>query len=309
MSGNSLKISVVIATLNRPDSLGNCLKSLEEQIVLPQEIVIVVDGELTADVQKTIDSFKSKGMLSITQLNNGKRMGAPYSKNRGADAASGDIVVFVDDDITVVPDWTIQLMKGYEAYPDAAGVGGMIAMQEVYFHNYVYKLFVKLRKRLFNKKLGKMDFIGMPYLALTIPTDDIRTVDLLHGGNMSFRRDVCNSHKLDPSLGVRDEFDVCVNISLKEKRKLIYNSKAVAYHHHNPVGGVGLWGNERLYRDFKDHVPYLLKNYNLKYLRLAAFTIAVSGYAAITLKPRYLKAIWEGYKMHRKSKELDHVNQ
>ena len=300
-----LRISVVIATLNRPDSLANCLKSLEEQVVAPYEVIVVVDGELTNEVQKTIDSVKNNNRLNVVQVNNGRRMGAPYSKNRGADAATGDIVAFVDDDITLAPDWTIQIIRGYEEHKDAVGVGGIISMQEVYFHNKFYNLFTKYRERLLRKKRGRMSFIGMPYLSLVTPVDGLLEVDFLHGGNMSFRREVLVSHKLDESVGVRDEFDLCVRLSLREKRKLIYNSRAVACHHHNPVGGLALWGSERLYRDFKDHIPYLLKNFNLKYLRLAAFTITVFGYSIITLKPKYNWAIVEGLQLHRNRKSAE----
>ncbi|MBA7714208.1 hypothetical protein ES703_123225 [subsurface metagenome] len=237
-----LKISIVIATLNRPDSLANCLKSLEEQTVPPYEVIVVVDGELSDAVQKTIDTFKNQGKLNIVQLNNSQWMGAPYSKNRGADSATGDIIAFLDDDVTVVPDWAVQIGRTYEEHSDAAGAGGMIAMQEIYFPNVFYKSFVRLRERLFRKKLGKMNFIGMPYLSLVFHAEGLLIVDFLHGGNMTFRRDVFTSHKLDAALGVRDEFDLCVRLSLLEKRKLIYNPKAIVYHHHNPVGGLALWG-------------------------------------------------------------------
>jgi glycosyltransferase involved in cell wall biosynthesis len=297
-----LRISVVIATLNRPDSLANCLKSLEEQIVAPYEVIVVVDGELTNEVQARIDNVKNRNKLNVIQVNNGQRMGAPNSKNRGADAATGDIVAFVDDDITLAPDWTIQILRGYREHSDAVGVGGIISMQEVYFHNKFYKLFTKYREHLLRGKRGRMSFIGMPYLSLVTPVDGLLEVDFLHGGNMSFRRDVLLSHKLDESVGVRDEFDLCVRLSLREKKKLIYNSKAIAYHHHNPVGGLALWGSERLYRDFKDHVPYLLKNFNLKYLRLAVFTISVFGYSIITLKPKYNWAIVEGLRLYQNRK-------
>ena len=299
------KISVVIATLNRPDSLANCLMSLEEQTVTPYEVIIVVDGELTEPVQKTIDTFKDNGNLNIVQINNGRRRGLQHSRNKGVDTATGDVVAFIDDDETLASDWTFQIRRGYEVCSDAVGVGGMIAMQEIYFHNVFYKSFVRLRERLFRKKLGKINFIGMPYLVLTIPSDDLVLVDFLHGGNQSYRRDIIAIYKFDPSLPMREEFDLGVRLCLKKKKKLVYNSKAIAYHHHNPVGGIALWGSERLYRDFRDHVPYLMRDFNLKYLRLAAFTIAVFLYSMVTLKPKCMKAVMEGFQLYRKHKSRE----
>ena len=295
---NPLKISFVIATLGRPDSLANCLQSIARQTVVPHEVIVVVDGILTDEIQRSIDSFKTQNNIGLVQLNNGQTRGAPYSKNRGAESATGDVVAFVDDDIRLTPDWVSEITRGYEIHSDAAGVGGMIAMQEVYFHNVFYRLFVKARRSLFRGKIGKMSFTGMPYNVLVYPADDLLIVDFLHGGNMSFRREIARTYKLDEDMGVRDEFGLCTQLTLIEKKKLIYNSKAIAYHHHDKTGGVGLWGSQRLYRDFRDHVPFLLKHFNLKYLRLAAFTIVVAGYSMITLKPMYVKAIVEGYRLY-----------
>ena len=150
-----LRISVVIATLNRPDSLANCLKSLEEQIVAPYEVIVVVDGELTNEVQARIDNVKNRNKLNVIQVNNGQRMGAPNSKNRGADAATGDIVAFVDDDITLAPDWTIQILRGYREHSDAVGVGGIISMQEVYFHNKFYTPFYEIQRAPIEREKGQ----------------------------------------------------------------------------------------------------------------------------------------------------------
>ncbi len=304
-----LRISVVIATLGRPQSLAACLRSLEEQQEPPSEVVVVVDGERTAAVQAVLDGCAARARLNLKQLSNGRRLGAPYSKNRGAEAARGDIVAFLDDDITVLPDWTVQLKRGYEACPGVVGVGGMIEMDEVYFGNRFYRLFTWLRQRLFRARLGKMDFIGMPYLSLVTPVDRLLAVEFLHGGNMSFRRDVFMAHRLDAHMGVRDEFDVCIRLTRREKLRLIYNSEAKAYHHHVATGGLALWGSARLYRDFKDHVPYLLKNYNLKYLRLAAFMLAVLAYALLVRQPSYGRALAEGLKQYRALKHIgvDHL--
>ncbi len=307
--GQPLRISVAIATLGRPQSLDACLRALEAQQEPPYEVVVVVDGELAAEVQAVLDACRARARLQLRQLSNGRRMGAPYSKNRGAEATHGDIVAFLDDDITVPPGWTRELRRGYESCPEAAGVGGMIEMDEVYFYNRYYRLFTRLRQRLFRARLGRMDFVGMPYLSLVMPARGLLRVDFLHGGNMSFRREVFMAHRLDARLGVRDEFDICARLTRGEKLALIYNSEAKARHHHVATGGLALWGSARLARDFKDHVPYLLKNYNLKYLRLAAFALAVSAYALLTRQPSYVRAVREGLQQYRALKNAgsDHL--
>ncbi|HLB12294.1 MAG TPA: glycosyltransferase family 2 protein [Dehalococcoidia bacterium] len=293
------RISTVIATYNRPRSLAACLESLEGQTVAPLEVIIVVDGELTEQVQETIDTFKGDGKLKIVQINNGERRGATASKNRGAEAASGDIIAFVDDDITLVPHWTAQILKGYEENEDAVAVGGVCEMSQWLFHNPLYRFFVAVRWRLFRNKIGKMSFIGMPYLSHTLPGDGCVAVDFLHGGNMTVLREAFLATRLDEAMGVRDEFDLCVRLRKNGGRKLIYNPQAVAYHNVVTSGGFGVWGHERICLDVRDHVPYLMKDYNLRYLRLGVFSALVLGYALLTLKPRYVKALWDGIGRYR----------
>ena len=110
------------------------------------------------------------------------------------------------------------------------------------------------------------------------------------------------SHKLDLAMGNLDEFDLGIRLSRLEKRKLIYNPKAIAYHHHNRVGGIELYGSERLCHNFKEHIPYLMKDFNLKYWRLAIFALAVFALSIITLKPEYVKAILDGWKLYQNQK-------
>lgn len=299
MSSN-LKVSVVIATLNRPDSLADCLKSLEEQIVVPDEVIIVVDGKLTNEVRRVIDTHKGNKKLNIIQINNGERKGGAFSKNKGADAASGEIVAFVDDDVTLVPDWTIQIQKGYEEYKDAVGVGGRVVMSQPLFNNIFYRFFTKARWYLLRGKIGKLSFIGMPYFSLTLADNNNKclVVDFLHGGNVTYRRKTFCSYRFDGLLFPHCEVDICVRLKKDKRGKLIYNPQAVAYHSHTTVGGVGLQGHQRLYLDFQKHTTYLMKDFTFKYLRFAVFAILVLIFSIITLKPRYIKAVVDGFKLY-----------
>ncbi|MBA7714209.1 hypothetical protein ES703_123226 [subsurface metagenome] len=51
-----------------------------------------------------------------------------------------------------------------------------------------------------------------------------------------------------------------------------------------------------------------MKDFNLKYLRLAAFAIAVCGYSIITLKPRYIKAVVDGFRLYWNHKAGDELS-
>jgi glycosyltransferase involved in cell wall biosynthesis len=293
-------VSVVIATYNRPQSLSACLESLEKQTVAPHEVVVVIDGDQAEETRAVVDAFQSGKRLNVSEIVNGERRGATVSKNRGAEAACGDIVAFVDDDITLAPDWTAEILKGYEENEDAVAVGGQCIMSRWLFRGRFYRFSLAVRERLFRGKMGKMSFIGLPYMALVFPGNGYAATDFLHGGNMTVLREPFLYTRLDESMGVRDEYDLCVRLRRNSGGRLIYNPRAVAHHNVTVVGGFGVWGHERACLDIRDHIPYLMKNYDLRYLRLAVFCALVLGYSLLALRPAmYLKALSDSMKRYR----------
>ena len=83
-----MKISVVIPTYNRRESLALCLEAVFDQD-LPSsryEVVVVVDGSRDG----------TSGMLQI--IVEQKNRGQATARNAGVNAATGEIVLFLDDD-------------------------------------------------------------------------------------------------------------------------------------------------------------------------------------------------------------------
>jgi glycosyltransferase involved in cell wall biosynthesis len=90
-------ISIIIPTFNRGYTLSRVLDSFYRQKFV-KEIIIVDDGGLD-DTSAIVDEFSRKYFFVKTiYLRNGKRIGAPYSRRRGLQAAGGDFVLFGDDD-------------------------------------------------------------------------------------------------------------------------------------------------------------------------------------------------------------------
>lgn len=89
-----LKISVVIPTYNRPNELKQAVESVFSQSVLPEEIIIVNDGNSS----NILDEMSRYKLVKV--LHNKKSMGGNFSRNRGAKEAKGDILMFLDDDDT-----------------------------------------------------------------------------------------------------------------------------------------------------------------------------------------------------------------
>lgn len=297
MTQNNLKMSVIIPTLNRPKALSSCLDSLEKQVAALYEVIIVVDGKPTDRVQKAIDDFKSRSKLNVIQIDN-ELGGLERSKNIGADAATGDIVAIIEDDEIMVPEWSAEIIKGYQEHEDTAGVGGRVINATPSPSPWLWKAYLKVTKSWSRKRMGKISFIGIHYAPLAFPCDRLIEVDYLASGNMSFRREVITSHKFDRIISFCDEWDYGTRLTRKEKMRLIYNSRAIAYHYPNPTGG-SVRGRKRRPLAIRDTTTYILKDFNLKYLRLVLYSFVVFIYSILVLRPECMKAIWEGVKRYR----------
>ena len=93
-----MKISLIITTFNWPESLLLVLKSVRNQTLLPDEIIIADDGS-GENTRNLISNFKKQFDLNIIhswQEDNGFR--AARSRNKAIFMSSGDYIVMIDGD-------------------------------------------------------------------------------------------------------------------------------------------------------------------------------------------------------------------
>lgn len=98
-------ISVIIPTMNRPDSLERTLKHLAEGTIRPNQIVIVdqsQDCELCRRNRSVLDSFSSafEELKYVFQ----SKPSLTKARNNGALYANNDVIIMADDDIDVAKD-------------------------------------------------------------------------------------------------------------------------------------------------------------------------------------------------------------
>lgn len=100
-------VSVMIPTYNRKESLLCTLDSLSQQTLPARhfEVVVVDDGGSDGTdqaVQQTAFPFK---LVYLQQTN----QGSAAARNYGAQMSRGDVLVFIDDDITLCPEFLAEL--------------------------------------------------------------------------------------------------------------------------------------------------------------------------------------------------------
>lgn len=115
---NPSAASVIVCahTDRRRRELSEAVASVRAQRDQPRELIVVVDHcvPLAAWARTNLDA---------TVIENHRHQGASGARNAGADAADGEVLVFLDGDAVCQPDWLTQLMAPLQC-PDVLGVGG-----------------------------------------------------------------------------------------------------------------------------------------------------------------------------------------
>ncbi len=117
-------ISVIVPTHNRPESLRRTVRSVLAQSRLPDELIIVNDGddEIPADIA---DEVRRAGVRFIYRRR--EHPSLPASRNVGIDASCGEILLLLDDDVELGRKFLSEMSEMYEA-DDARRVDGIGAV-------------------------------------------------------------------------------------------------------------------------------------------------------------------------------------
>ncbi|MDQ5824776.1 MAG: glycosyltransferase family 2 protein [Chloroflexota bacterium] len=126
-----LTISFVIPTYNRKDALLECLRAVERESravsdVASVEVVVVDDGSTdgSLDAVRHLQKSLSIAVEALTQSNQGP--GA--ARNRGVSRATGDLVVFLGDDIILQEGHLRSMLNCYREHADSGRPVGIVGL-------------------------------------------------------------------------------------------------------------------------------------------------------------------------------------
>lgn len=111
------RFSVVIPAFNEAGFLENCLDSLRNQDFQNRYEIIVADNNST---DGTAGVARSRGATVVHE----PRAGVCWARQRGTEAASGEIVVSTDADTVFSPDWLSRIDKAFLADPELVAAAG-----------------------------------------------------------------------------------------------------------------------------------------------------------------------------------------
>jgi GT2 family glycosyltransferase len=197
------RVSVIVCTYNGSRTIAETMDALGN-LAYPDYEVIVVDDGSTDGVAEIASRYDCKVIRT-------ENLGLSHARNVGLDAASGEIVAYIDDDAYPDPDWLSYLVRTFEEGGYAAVGGPNIPPAE--------------------DGLIADCVAGAPGGPIHVLLDD-RLAEHLPGCNMAFRAGILREvGGFDPQFCVAgDDVDVCWRL-VASGHQLGFSPAAMVWHH------------------------------------------------------------------------------
>jgi len=138
----NLQISVVIPVHNGAATLAQCLLAVAQSSRAPKECIVIDDG--STDGSDVVGKIHGATVISLDRC-----FGPARARNVGAWQASGDLLVFLDADVTVHPEALERMASRFEqepeldaltgAYDDSPADPGLVSQFKNLMHSFVHR--------------------------------------------------------------------------------------------------------------------------------------------------------------------------
>ena len=211
------RISVIVPTYQRCDSVARLLRALAQQTLAPEayEVIISIDGSRDG-TREMVEAFAALYQLSaIWRANRGRAA----ARNAGIRLAQGEVLIFFDDDMEPSPDCLANHWRAHPVGSCRVAIGAVPIRCEADDPPVANYIAAK-----FNQHLER----------LAQPDHQFRLRDF-YSGHFSIRREVLFDIGLfDEAFQMYGNEDLELSLRLQTAGvKLVYLPEAVAYQHYS----------------------------------------------------------------------------
>ena len=114
----AMRLSVVVPVHNGGEGLRHCLQALAASARPPDEVIVVDDG--STDGSAALAAALGARVLTTSA----GPLGPAHARNRGAEVATGEVLVFIDADVAVHTDTLARMEAHLTGAPDVAAIFG-----------------------------------------------------------------------------------------------------------------------------------------------------------------------------------------
>ena len=235
------KLSIVVATYNRSQSLLRTLRSVVGQTAPAEQWeCVVVNNNSTDDTEAVFADFARENPTFDLRMVTETKQGLSNARNCGIAASVGEYIAIVDDDETLEDSFAESYIEFFDSFPTAMAAGGAVKA-----------CYESARPRWMSRFTEQM--IANP-LDLDIAVTLFPQNRVPAGGNMAFRREVFERvGSFNPRLGRNgqsliggEENDLFAR--LRRAGELLYFVPNAAIFHHIP--------DSKLTDDYFDRLSY-----------------------------------------------------
>jgi len=221
------RVSAVVATCRQDESVCRTVASILACDPPVHEVVVVENRPAGSTVAATLAArFGADGRVRCVEE---RRQGLSWARNAGIAAATGEVLAFTDDDVTVDPGWAGAIARAFAAEPGAVCVTGLILPAEL---ETPAQLLVEQYAgwgKGYERRVFSAD-------APTGPLFPYAAGEFGSGANTALRADFARATGgFDPALGVgtiacgSEDLDVYVR-ALLDGHALVYEPAAMLFH-------------------------------------------------------------------------------
>ena len=208
-----MKTTVIIASHKRPDSIRRLIASLAPELATGSREIINAENGTPTPMQLSLEGAPLRHLHE-------PRSGKCRIQNRAIAEASGEILVFLDDDLVVARSYLAAVEQFFDTHREFAAMKGRILPDEDP-----------------EKKVGQLG----PYMDLPIVDhgDEVLEVRGVLGANMAFRADALRQvgpfdERLGPGAAGHEEETEMSQRLRRAGFRIGYAPKALVYHEVDP---------------------------------------------------------------------------
>ena len=225
MTAGSGNVSVIIATYNRAALLDECLTHLRAQRFVAGDEVIVVDNGST-DATAAVVARHQRSWPTPLRLLHETRPGKSHAVAQATAAATGDLLVFTDDDVNVGAEW-LEAIRTVMSDPAIGVAGGSVAAR-----------WESTVPRWFRRAVAQHARLGAPIALLDYGDRHVELGErTLLGANLAVRQEVFRAvggfpthlGKLRGTLLSGEDHELCRRVQASGHRA-VYVPDAVVHH-------------------------------------------------------------------------------
>lgn len=179
------RVSIIIPVYNEEDAIADCLQAISRQSVKPYE-VIVVDNNSSDQTALIASRYPFVTLIAA------KRQGVVHARDRGFNAAKGDIIGRIDADTLIPKNWVKNIITIFSEDSSLDAVSGSVSYHDFPYADLSSRVDLYMRKRI---------------------ADNMGQEVFLYGANMAIRKSAWKQARSSTCTrgGLHEDFDLAIH--------------------------------------------------------------------------------------------------